>query len=472
MLGTTTMSSNVAILPRHPLESTIRARLAHVLDMLVDAVCIVDPAGYFVYASAACEQIFGYTSKEMIGRRKLDMVHPDDREYTEQTVLAIMNGGRRDPHFENRWIRKDGSVAHILWSERWSPEDGVRIVIARDVTARKRAEAMQSALLAISEAAHTAMDLHDLFQQIHNIIGGLLPARNFFVALYDRDNDVLSFPYFVDELDDVAEPQPLGSGTLSEQVIRSGEALLLTPELSRNLPARLRRGVGPESLDWLGVPLISRDRTVGALVVQSYSGDIRYTVEDKQLLQFVSAQIAAAVERKQTETLLRHVAQHDALTNLANRKLFDERLQHALERARREQEMFALLYLDVDHFKAINDTLGHSVGDRLLHEVAQRIASCVRETDTVGRMGGDEFVVLLTGITSPHQASIVAEKILAALQWPFEMPEGPMLVTGSIGIAVYPGHADDAQQLVRAADHAMYAAKKAGGNRYWMDPPD
>ena len=464
------MPSNVSTLPRHPLESTIRARLDHVLDMLVDAVCIVDPAGYFVYASAACEQIFGYSPQEMIGRQKLDLIHPDDRARTEEVVKRIMNG-THDPHFENRWIRKDGSVAYIMWSERWSPQDGVRIAVARDITEQKRSEAVQTALLKISEAAHTATDLGDLFQHIHAIIGSLLPAKNFFVALYDKDNDILSFPYFVDEHDAPPEPRPLGTGTLSAEVIRTGQGLLLKPGMQQRLSPRVRTIIGSESLDWLGVPLTSQERTIGALVVQSYTGETRYTGEDKQLLEFVSAQIATAIERKQTETWLRHVAQHDALTNLANRKLFDDRLQHAIERAGHEQEMFALLYLDVDHFKTINDTLGHSAGDKLLHEVAQRIASCVRETDTVGRMGGDEFVVLLTGITAPRQAAIVAEKVLASLQWPFEMPDGPMLVTGSIGIAVYPGHGQDAQQLVRVADHAMYAAKKAGGNRYWMVDP-
>jgi diguanylate cyclase (GGDEF)-like protein len=201
--------------------------------------------------------------------------------------------------------------------------------------------------------------------------------------------------------------------------------------------------------------------------VQSYSGDTRYTEEDKQLLQFVSAQVATAIERKQNETRLRHIAQHDALTDLPNRKLFDERLNVAIARADRENEGLGVLYIDLDHFKCINDTLGHDIGDRLLHEVARRIAGCVRETDTVGRMGGDEFVVLLTGISHPRQAQIVADKILAAMQCPFETIEGPLSATASIGVAMYHGHGE-AQQLVREADNAMYAAKKAGGNRCWM----
>ncbi|HJU27163.1 MAG TPA: diguanylate cyclase [Rhodanobacteraceae bacterium] len=461
------MSSPSVVQPRHPLESTIRARLDHVLDMLVDAVCIVDPDGRFVYASAACERIFGYTPDEMIGRQMLELIHPEDRVRTLAAVNGIMDG-TPNPHFENRYVRKDGSVAHIMWSARWSSQDGVRIAVARDITGRKRAEAVQSALLAISEAAHMATDLLDLFHQIHVIIGGLLPARNFFVTLYDRESDTLSFPYFVDEHDAAPAPMRFDSGTLSAEVIRSGEALLLTPDTQLVLPDRVGPIVGRESLDWLGVPLIAGDHTLGALVVQSYSGATRYTDQDKQLLQFVSAQVAAAIERKQIETRLRHIAQHDGLTDLPNRKLFDERLQAALKRAARELEVLALLYIDVDGFKHVNDNLGHGAGDRLLHEVAQRIASCVRETDTVGRMGGDEFVVLLTGVTSARQATLVAEKILSALRWPFELPEGHATISASIGIALSPEHGVGAQQLVREADRAMYAAKKAGGNRCRM----
>src|SRR5690242_6238904 len=124
------------------------------------------------------------------------------------------------------------------------------------------------------------------------------------------------------------------------------------------LPEWVRTIIGSESIDWLGVPLNSQERTLGALVVQSYSGDTRYTEEDKQLLQFVSAQVATAIERKQNETRLRHIAQHDALTDLPNRKLFDERLNVAIARADRENEGLGVLYIDLDRFKCINDTLG------------------------------------------------------------------------------------------------------------------
>ena len=444
----------------------IHARLEHVLDLLVDAVCVVDTGGHFVYVSAACERIFGYTQEEMLGRPMIDMVHPDDRARTLAAAAKIMSG-IPNPHFENRYLRKDGGTVHIMWTARWSEADGVRIAVARDITARRHAEAVQAALLDISEAAHTTADLLALFRRIHEIIGGLLPAQNCFVALHDHATGMLSFPYFVDAHDRAPAPIPLDAGTLTGEVIRSGEALLLTPDRGMHLPAHVRP-VGRPALDWLGVPLIARGRVLGALVVQSYMGDVRYRESDKQLLQFVSTQVAAAIERKQNETWLRHIAQHDALTALPNRTLFDDRLQAALLRARHSHELLGLLYLDLDHFKHVNDTRGHSVGDALLQDVARCIRHSVRESDTVCRMGGDEFVVLLAGIKQLDHAMIAGEKIRTALLQPFEAGGQRLSVSASIGVAVFPGHGSEGQHLIREADRAMYDAKKRGGNRCVM----
>ena len=447
----------------------IRTRLDHVLDLLVDAVCVVDAEGRFVYASAASERIFGYTPEEMLGRPMIEMVHPDDRARTLDAAAKIMSGVP-NPHFENRYLRKDGGTVHIMWTARWSEADGVRIAVARDITARRHIEAVQAALLDISEAAHTTADLLALFRRIHEIIGGLLPAQNCFVALHDAATGMLSFPYFVDAHDRAPEPIPLDAGTLTGEVIRSGEALLLAPDRGMHLPAHVRP-VGRPALDWLGVPLVARERVLGALVVQTYTGNIRYRESDKQLLQFVSTQVAAAIERKQNETWLRHIAQHDALTALPNRTLFDDRLQALLLRARHSQELLGLLYLDLDHFKHVNDTWGHAAGDALLQDVAQRISRSVRESDTVCRMGGDEFVVLLAGIRQVGHALIAGEKIRAALLQPFEVGGQRLSVSASIGAAVFPGHGSEGQHLIREADRAMYDAKKRGGNRCVMAAP-
>lgn len=449
--------------PEHPspTQPGVYGPLDKVMDLLLDAIVVVDVEGRFIFVSAAFERIFGYTPEEIIGRPMIELVHPDDRATTLQAVAEIM-GGQPKLHFRNRYVRKDGQTIHVMWSARWSPAEQVRIAVARDVTELKRAETMQDALYAISEAAHSAEDLPGLFRRIHEIIGTLLPARNFFVALYDRASDALSFPYFVDQYDETPATRKLDSGTLSGEVIRSGQALLLTPDTRVTLSDRV---IGRDSLDWLGVPLCTQQGVIGALVVQSYSGDVRYTGEDRDLLQFVSTQIATTIERKRTETWLHHLARHDQLTDLPNRELFHDRLHTALAKARREHQRLSLLYIDLDRFKQVNDNYGHDIGDLLLREVAQRISACVRESDTVGRIGGDEFVALLGNVDSPESAMAVAEKIRVELDRPFELAGQRLQVSSSIGIASYPDHSGEKKHLLRFADDAMYAAKRQGGNR-------
>lgn len=451
------------------MEPTVYVPLTTVMDMLLDAICVVDVEGRFVFVSGACERIFGYAPEEMIGRPMIDLVYPEDRPRTLEAAAMVM-AGQLQLHFQNRYVRKDGQIVHIMWSARWSETDKVRIAVARDITELKRAESMQAALHSISEAAHSAEDLLALFRRIHEIIGALLPAANFFVALYDREHDELSFPYYIDAHDTPPPPQRLDSGTLSAEIVRTGEALLVTPDNRAATLARTGDAVGTGSLDWLGVPLSTPKGVIGALVVQSYSGEVRYTERDKALLQFVSTQVASAIERKQTETRLQYIARHDQLTDLPNRELFHDRLDVALAKARRDCDRLALLYIDLDRFKQVNDTFGHAVGDLLLHDVAACIRGCVRESDTVGRVGGDEFVVLLNTIKLHAHASAIAEKIRAALDQPFEVAGLSLRISASIGIAFHPEHGDENRQLVRQADSAMYVAKRRGGNRFQMAP--
>ena len=171
-------------------------------------------------------------------------------------------------------------------------------------------------------------------------------------------------------------------------------------------------------------------------------------------------------ERWHLNAELVQMAHHDALTGLPNRVLFNDRLQQTLSLAKRDSRQFALLYLDLDRFKPVNDSMGHAAGDELLQEVAARIRNQVRESDTVARVGGDEFTVILPDIAKREEAAVVAGKIISALALPFRLsPQGQSIAIGiSIGIAVYPGDGRDADALVTAADSAMYAAKQAGSS--------
>ena len=189
-------------------------------------------------------------------------------------------------------ILRDGGVAAAL-------------VTSVDVTERRRAERTQMATFRISAAAHTAPTLGELYEAIHRIVGELMPARNFYIALYDARSDLISFPYFVDEYDPPFPPKKPGRG-VTEYVLRSGQSLLLTPERAEDLT---RRGevelIGAPSIDWLGVPLTIRGATIGALVVQSYVEHVRYAEAEQRILEFVSSQVAMAIQHKRSEEALR-----------------------------------------------------------------------------------------------------------------------------------------------------------------------
>jgi diguanylate cyclase (GGDEF)-like protein len=214
-----------------------------------------------------------------------------------------------------------------------------------------------------------------------------------------------------------------------------------------------------------GFPVMAGPQPLG--VMEFFSREIAQP--DDALLQVVRAigsQIGQFVVRKQAEERVRHLAHFDGLTGLPNRSVFNQRLSHALARARRVDEPLAILFIDLDRFKNINDTLGHGAGDRVLKEVAQRLRGCLREADTVSRLGGDEFVVLIEGASRPADVAEVAQKILAAVARPLLLETQEFHLTASIGISTFPGDSDDSQGLMKNADIAMYRAKEQGKNNF------
>ncbi len=422
--------------------------LGKYIDLLLDAVCVVDKNGHFIYVSPSAEQIFGYTQAEMMGKQMLELVHPDDRQLTLRTVDRIL-AGELQPHFENRYVRKDGETVHIMWSARWSEVDQCRVAVARDITRRKQAESVQQAVFAIAEASHNTQDLHALFEQIHRIISELLPADNFSVALRDKHSAAVNLPYSREQVVVAFGDASTKMGNqLLTQVLDTNEAHLYNAVHERQ-----------QLQSWLGVPLKSHAGVLGALVLKSFSAEHHYSEKNLELLQFVSTQIAAAIERKQMMARLEHLALYDQLTHLPNRTLFYDRIHSAMARAKRNKGIFSLLYMDLNKFKAVNDNHGHTAGDLLLEQVARRLESCVRECDTTARFGGDEFVVLLENIERPEQSLAVAEKIYASLSQPFALAEIFVTIFPSIGIAHFPLHGDNEKDLLRHADEAMYYDK-------------
>ena len=253
----------------------------------------------------------------------------------------------------------------------------------------------------------------------------------------------------------VRETRQLGWTTVQMILVLGVLAIALAALVSRAVTRQLRAMVG-------AVQLFSKEQVVSELPSdrQDEIGLLARSLNDMQ-----STIVANMSELIESRHALKHLAQHDSLTGLPNRALFDDRLRQAIALARRDQTHVALLFVDLDDFKAVNDTWGHHVGDLLLRDAAKRLEACVRNADTVGRLGGDEFVVLLPFLEEEHDALLVADKICHALRQPFDLDGRNLVISASIGVAVYPEHGGDELTLSQSADAAMYLAKEDGGNR-------
>lgn len=209
----------------------------------------------------------------------------------------------------------------------------------------------------------------------------------------------------------------------------------------------------------------STDHLLG-LIISHYRDSSDQPLHDREIIWVAAHLSSIAIERRQAEYRLQVMAHYDALTRLPNRVLFRDRLNQALARGERDKGLVALIFLDLDRFKNINDTLGHDSGDLLLCEISARLLSCVREVDTVARLGGDEFTIILEHLSRPGDAATVAGKIIEALDSPILLRGQETFVAPSIGITIYPSDSDNADQLLKHADAAMYRAKEEGGNGY------
>ena len=213
------------------------------------------------------------------------------------------------------------------------------------------------------------------------------------------------------------------------------------------------------------VPIQSKDKMIGILNLYINPGHTRTQKED-EFLDMTSTTIASLVERRSLEVKIREQAEFDALTGLPNRSLFNDRLSSSVLSATRNKTEVVVLFIDLDKFKFVNDSLGHKAGDQLLQEVSERIQSCIRTTDTVSRLGGDEFTVILPKLTNVFYVEFVVMRILQELEKPFDLKEGVANISGSIGISIFPRDAKSKEELIKNADIAMYNSKETGRSTF------
>jgi diguanylate cyclase (GGDEF)-like protein len=366
--------------------------------------------------------------------------------------------------------------------------------LRNEVADRERAEHLQSALFQITELSSQPGDMADLFKSLHGIVGELLFALNFYIALFDDATGEVTFPYYVDERL-TRRPDPRrGERGFTEYVIRQRRPCLIDSDEARWLESigeiTLQNEVNRSS-SWLGIPLFDGEVVRGVLAVQSYTSHVSYSLRDQELLTFVSRHIDTALSRRsaaeaihtanlrlearvqdRTRELdhanakLQHENAHDALTGLPNRSHLQQRLKEAWQDFCAQGSDLAVMFIDLDRFKMVNDSLGHHSGDQLLIQAADRLRQCMRDSDLLARLGGDEFAVLAYA-APPDVTVAIAERILLAFDVPFYIDGHAVFSSCSIGVvgADLQFHSEPAD-LLRDADTAMYRVKHAGRDSY------
>jgi diguanylate cyclase (GGDEF)-like protein/PAS domain S-box-containing protein len=403
------------------------------LDLSNELVFAMSASGMLRYTNRAWRETLGYAPDEIPRLLILDIVKAEQ----EQALSAVMRdvAQHRAPRpFTTTLLTRTGETVPVTGRMEFRPsgtQPEMIVAVMRDLRVERE---LHAELNEVRAQFQSAFDSPAIGMAIQGLDGRWQAVNEAFAAIVGyAPSELLRMTFR-----DITHPD----------------------DLDRNAELLQRLMTGEERRFQMEKRYINRDgNTVSVILTVS-----AVVGSDGATYRFVS-QIQDVTARRQLETQLLHRASHDVLTGLPNRALFMDRLEHALDRLQRDGGQIAVMFLDLDGFKAVNDEYGHEQGDRLLVEIGRRLRACARAGDTVARLGGDEFTILLENIRHPSVATEVGQRVLETLRYPIMLGEHVTTISPSIGIALSVGSHDRADTMLHAADTAMYAAKRAGKDR-------
>ncbi|OIR01214.1 cyclic di-GMP phosphodiesterase Gmr [mine drainage metagenome] len=397
-------------------------------NLSINPMCIADPYGCFKQVNPAFVKLTGYSENELIAKPFLDFVLQEDRQKTADE-MKLQVGVRPTMQFDNRYRCKDGKVIHLSWMAYYDRNDDITYATAIDITERRKVEAE----LRIAATAFESQE----GMQISDAQNTILRVNNAFTEItgYNAADAIGKNPRFLDS----GKHDAAFFAAVRECIDSTG---------TWDGEIKYKRKNGEIFPAYINITSVKDNNGTIANYVTTFT-DISIKSE--------------AAEK------IKNLAFYDPLTNLPNRRLLIDRLHQAFASSARSSLEGAVLFIDLDNFKDINDTLGHDIGDLLLQQTAQRLKSCIREGDTVARLGGDEFVVMLEELSeqpieAATQTKAVGDKILAVLNQPYQLATHEYRSTSSIGATLFSDHHQSSEELLKRADIAMYHAKKSGRN--------
>ncbi|MHB8325030.1 MAG: EAL domain-containing protein [Candidatus Dormibacteria bacterium] len=454
------------------------SRLEHVIERTGVATATLTSDLSFSQVNPALAELLGMRAKKLIGRNLRDFVPAEDR----RLLLRRHRSLERHPEtglskFEHRLVTPKGATLWVVASSTLLPaldtRAGVIVWQAQDVTRQHRAEtsatrrsAQQAAISELGQMALDVRDVDSLMQRASALLEQHLEVDKASVLRWNRTRDSFRVVAGVGWDQGVVGHTviPGGWSSLAGFTHNSREAVLVSDFGSEE---RFHEGAlqpinGIRS--GLAVPIMSADQPYG--VLEGFTSDEhQFTADDIHFAHGLAHVLGSALTRQAAEATLQQQALHDSLTGLPNRVLLLDRIPGALSRAKRGNQLVAVMFLDLDRLKVVNDRLGHPAGDEVLRAMAQRLQRLIRPSDTIARVGGDEFVVLAEDVASPRMAITMAERLARAVEAPIAVAGQEVVVTASVGVRITGEVTDTAEDLLRDADIAMYHAKNAGGRR-------
>lgn len=417
-----------------------RSRLyRRIVEASWEGILILDETGRTTFVNQRLADLVGLPRRSLLGRPLADLVTPETRE-TTTTLLAKRAGGA-------------GTVDLTFSSQR----RGVVCTLASHAPLLDEQERYTGALLMVTDI-NDRRRMEDALRHSEQFVRSTMDALAQRVAILDDQGTIRAVNRrWREQRPHCPLPtEPREDQNYLELLDREGAA------------GQEKAGACAEGIRAVLAGTLNQFALEYSLETEEgrrwFLGRVNpFTSNDRRFVVLTHEDITPL---KEAESFVTELAYHDTLTGLPNRLLLQDRLSQHLIQAGRDRELVAVLFLDLDHFKYINDTLGHGAGDRMLKTVAGRLLSCVRKSDTVARLGGDEFLVILTGLDSPGDASVIARKMLEALTAPVDLEGQEVFTSSSIGIALFPEDGADAESLIGNADLAMYLAKEEGRNTY------
>ncbi|MBI3593615.1 MAG: EAL domain-containing protein [Nitrospirae bacterium] len=452
-----------------------------------DAIITTDGEGQIIYANEGAMQLTGFSSGELVGTHFSNLIPERYRETRPGDFLKEMSlktASRSGKSIEMVGLRKNQTEIPVELSlTRWKNEKGTFFTaIIRDITERKKTEqsltqknAFVQLLYVVTVAANESSTLEEALETCLSEICGHMNWSVGHVYFKSEDEGKSLFPSTIWHFDNPAnylefktesEMTFLKSGEgIPGMVLESGEPICLLITSGESESKRNRSAILSGIKSGFAIPLLVKDEVVA--VLEFFSKRVVETdASTLEVMAHIGTQLGRVIERKKAKEELDFTATHDPLSHLPNRTLFSDRLEQAILNAKRNGSMAAVFFVDLDQFKRINDTLGHTLGDIALREVAKRLQDCVRAGDTVARWGGDEFTLLFENITKVDNLVRICHKVLDAISQPILIEEKELHLSTSIGITISPLDGDNAELLLKNADIAMYRAKEKGRNTF------